>query len=82
MEMRTLGHVIRDRRKDLGWSQQDLADNVARSRSYIAKIETDAQSPGVKTLNILAEELDIPKERLFQYDAKTRPLVSPLNRIK
>lgn len=77
--MKTLGHLIRDRRKELGWSQDDLADDVGVSRGYIAKIETDAQTPGIKVLNDLAEELEIPKEKLFQYCEKTRPLVSTIN---
>ena len=80
--MKTLGRVIRDRRKEFGWSQDDLADDLGVTRGYVAKIETDAQIPSVKILNALAENLEIPKERLFQYSEKTRPLVSTINQSK
>lgn len=80
--MRTLGHLIRDRRRELGWSQEDLADDVGISRGYVAKIETDAQSPSIETLSRLAEQLEIPKEKVFQYDARTKPLVSTINQSR
>ena len=79
-KMKTLGHLIRDRRRELSMNQESLADSIFKSQSYIAKIKTDSQSPGIKTLNDIAEVLKIPKERIFEYDAKTRPLVSPINR--
>lgn len=82
MGRRTLGYLIRDKRKDMGLTQADLADDIGVSDSYIAKIETDSQVPSVKKLNEIAEILQIPKEKIFDYSAKTRPLISPLNRVK
>lgn len=39
MGRRTLGYLIRDKRKDMGLTQADLADDIGVSDSYIAKIE-------------------------------------------
>ena len=40
------GELIKEKRKEKKWTQQDLADKIGKERSYIAKIEqgkTDLQ---------------------------------------
>lgn len=80
--MKTLGYLIRDRRKELGLTQGDLADDVGITQSYLAKIETDFQSPGTKTLIEIADILEIPIGTLMVYDMKTAPIVKALQEAK
>ena len=37
--LKTLGERIRNKRKDLGWTQEDLADQAGIDRSYIGGVE-------------------------------------------
>jgi transcriptional regulator with XRE-family HTH domain len=38
-ELKQLGNRIRDKRKALGWTQEDLAANAEIDRSYIGGVE-------------------------------------------
>lgn len=38
-ELQTLGQRIRERRKSLGWTQEELADKACIDRSYIGGVE-------------------------------------------
>lgn len=62
--MSKLGNTIRDKRREMGLSQADLADDVLVSDSYIARIEVGERSPSPKTLSRIAEVLQIPFEKL------------------
>ncbi len=37
--LRALGDRIREKRKSLGWTQEELADNAGIDRSYIGGVE-------------------------------------------
>ncbi len=71
-----------DKRNEISLSQADITIDFCISESYLARIETDSQSPRVKTLSEIAEVLEIPTEKIIRYAEKTRPFVSPLNRAK
>lgn len=62
--MARLGSVIRNKRRDMGLTQADLADDVNVSDSYIARIEVGERSPGAKTLFRIAEVLNVPFNEL------------------
>jgi len=57
------GVILRDKRKELGMTQQSLADRVGLKRSYIAKVEkgeTDLQiSSFVRIAKALGMELEL-----------------------
>ena len=38
-DLSILGHRIRQRRKTIGWTQEDLADKAVIDRSYIGGVE-------------------------------------------
>ena len=54
-----------DRRKELGWSQRDLAKKADISFEYVNKIETGHQFPSLPMLERLADALDMTVEDVF-----------------
>ena len=72
-----LGAMIRERRREMGLTQKDLADDIGVSDGYIARIEIGGRSPGSKTLIKISEVLQIPLSDIFSLsivDAKYAPL--------
>lgn len=61
----TLGEKIRMARKNCGFSQEQLADKLAVSRSAVAKWETDKGLPDVGNLKILARLLGVSVDHLL-----------------
>lgn len=57
------GELIKEKRKEKKWTQQDLADKIGKERSYIAKIEqgkTDLQvSNFIQIISALGLKLQI-----------------------
>src|SRR5579862_812895 len=73
-----LGSLIRDRRSELGLSQEALADRAGLHRTYIADLERGARNPTYDSLDRLARALEISVGTLFQraeknFDTSTRP---------
>jgi len=61
-----LGRKIRERRLELGWSQEYLAQVSGRSRLYILKVENgQIESPGIKALEKISYCLGIKLETLW-----------------
>lgn len=50
--LETLGLRIRERRKSIGWTQEELADNADIDRSYIGGVERGERN---LTFNILCQ---------------------------
>lgn len=65
-----IGENIKKYRKQLGLSQEALADKMCMSRSYLSKIEAPncEKSFSVETLFIIADALDIPAYKLLIFD--------------
>jgi transcriptional regulator with XRE-family HTH domain len=59
-----LGDTIRNKRREMGLSQADLADDVMVSDTYIAKIEVGERYPSPKVLYRIADVLQMPFEEL------------------
>jgi len=64
---RKLGEKIRERRKELGWSQEDLSNKTGLDRTYISGIERGLRNPALKNLNKLANALKIPIDQLMKF---------------
>jgi len=60
---RNPGEIVRDRRKELGWSQTQLAKKVGSNQQTIGKIEK-GQTKKSPLLPLIAVVLGIPIERL------------------
>lgn len=60
-EQPSLGAVIRDARKELGWSQTELGEKSGVSRPTIARVESDSDVT-TATLAKIAEALGLTLE--------------------
>lgn len=54
-------------RKEKGLTQMDLAERVNLSRNHIQRIETATRSCSLDTLMSIAEALEIPLKKLFEF---------------
>jgi transcriptional regulator with XRE-family HTH domain len=57
--VKNLAKNLRRFRKDLGWSQEELAERVGSDRTYISDMERGLRNPSLKTLARLAQTLKI-----------------------
>lgn len=63
-----LGKNIKDRRKKLGFTQQQLADKMNISLNFMGKIEVAFSKPSLDTLIDLAEALDTTVSELTKFN--------------
>ncbi len=56
---------IRDRRKELGWSQEELAKKCGVSRQTVNAIENNKYDPTLSLAFSLARELQVTVDELF-----------------
>jgi transcriptional regulator with XRE-family HTH domain len=59
-----LGEVVTSRRKRLGMSQQDLAEEAGVDRAFISNIERGKRNPSFGTVALLASGLKMKFARL------------------
>lgn len=59
------GLAIRQRRHELGISQEELAFRSELHRTYISDIERGSRNPSLKNIEKLAKALDISISTLF-----------------
>ena len=57
---KNLGKNIKKRRKELGLTQQELADKLNISLNFMGKIEVAFSKPSLDTLIEIADKLEIP----------------------
>lgn len=60
-----LGQNVRDCRKRLGLSQEELAFRAGMKRSYLSDLERGARNPSVKALGRIAEALGVEASELL-----------------
>lgn len=62
-----IGLNILHYRKEQGMTQMQLAEKADMSSKYLQRIETAASSCTLDTLMDIAEALDIPLKKLFEF---------------
>ena len=62
-----IGLNILIHRKEKGYTQEQLAEMTGYSRNHIQKIETAVSIPSVDALLDIAEALEIPPCKLFEF---------------
>lgn len=62
-----LGKQIAALRKKAGLSQTDLAHRIDKDRQWMNYIEKGKGNPTVRTLYLIASELEIPLQELFDF---------------
>ena len=53
-----LGRAVRKRRRELDFSQEDLAERAGLHRNYISDIERGDRNPSLESIQKLAKALD------------------------
>lgn len=67
MSASSLGHLVRNRRKELGLTQDELAGSLGVDASYITKIERGKRSPGLDLVVTMAETLGLPPDEVLSH---------------
>jgi transcriptional regulator with XRE-family HTH domain len=67
---RRVGLNVKNMRKELGLSQEDLAFECGLHRTYISGVERGVRNPTIKVLERIAKALKAPSARLL--DEPTR----------
>ncbi len=63
-----LGKNIKKRRKELGLTQQELADKLNMSLNFVGKIEVAFSKPSLDTLIEIAKALDTTVSKLTNFN--------------
>lgn len=87
---RQIGRNIREARLAAGFTQEQLAEKVDISSSFLSRVENGASMPAVSTIGEIAEKLGIRPERLLltevqqsgydEYDSQLLYLISQSTR--
>ena len=60
-----VGKTIAERRRDLGFSQEDLAEEAGLNRTYVGSVERGERNVSLINLVKIAAALRIPLSQLF-----------------
>ena len=63
-----LGKNIKNRRQELGLTQQELADKLNMSLNFVGKIEVAFSKPSLDTLIEIARVLETTVSQLTKFD--------------
>lgn len=58
------GQAVRERREELGISQEALGFRAGIHRTYVSQLERGIKSPSLKIISLLAHALNIPASEL------------------
>ena len=73
----TVGEKIQQRRKEKGWSQEDLAEQVGVSRQSISLWEKDQTTPSLENMKILCRLFQISMDELLGQTPTPQPTQPP-----
>jgi XRE family transcriptional regulator, regulator of sulfur utilization len=63
---KNIGKNVKKYRKSKGLTQEEIADLIDRSVTYVGYIEQGKRLPSVKTADMIARVLDIKLSKLFE----------------
>jgi transcriptional regulator with XRE-family HTH domain len=66
--LQDLGDMIRNRRVECGFSQEELGKRCEVHRTYITEIENGLRNVSVLTVEKIAEALNLHSWRLFRFE--------------
>lgn len=69
--IKEFGENFRRIRKSLNRTQKDLAFDANIEVSQISRLENGINNPTLSTILLLAEVMEIPASRLFEYSTET-----------
>ena len=62
--LKAFGAAVRRRRRELGWSQEELAVQSGLDRTYVSGIERGVRNPTLLSMGRLAAALDVQLSEL------------------
>jgi len=62
-----LGEKIKEKRLEVGMTQEELADRTGLHRTYISGLESGTRNPALKNLNKLSKALKISIDSLMKF---------------
>ena len=62
---RTFGSAIKDKRAEMGFSQEELAHRAGLNRTYVSNVERGARNPSLECIERLAGALEVSISGLF-----------------
>ncbi|MGH7950235.1 MAG: helix-turn-helix transcriptional regulator [Candidatus Binataceae bacterium] len=65
MKKKTLGHVIKERRAALRYTQRELARKLGVKASHIAYLENGRRRPSLSLISRIAETMGLDRQQLF-----------------
>lgn len=77
---KNLAKNIRQLRKQLGLSQEDLADLCGLHRTYVGSIEREERNATLSSIDALAKALKIPAANLIMENLDAEPFSSRENK--
>lgn len=77
-----LGERIKELRKELAWSQGDLAERIGSDARQVSRYENGRITPSLDALARIAETLNVSLDYLVFDDAARRPLHTPTTGIE
>lgn len=78
-----LGTRIKELRKNRKLSQDQLSEKVGMDPKHLSRIEVGKSYPSIKTLEKIAQELDVEIKDLFEYmhHMKKKELIETLQKL-
>jgi transcriptional regulator with XRE-family HTH domain len=61
------GDAVRNRRDELGLTQEELAHKAGLHRTYVSDIERGARNVSLVSIELLAKALDVTMSDLFRH---------------
>ena len=77
----TMGEMISALRREKGWTQKNIADELGITDKAVSKWERNLALPDIATIPKLAELLDVSVEELMQAKAIPGPVAKETARI-
>ena len=79
MDPKELGRQVLAKRKEKGWSQEQLGEMAEISRNYVSQIERgEAESISIKIINKLAIALGVSPSDLGESSTPSTVMIPPL----
>jgi transcriptional regulator with XRE-family HTH domain len=61
----TTGDLLREARKDKGWTQEEFADRIGTSTTTVSNWERGVTAPGLEDINVVASALSLSPDVLL-----------------
>lgn len=62
---KAFGAALRERRAEVGLSQEALAERAGLDRTYVGGLERGERNPTLRVIWVLAQTLEVPASRLL-----------------